>query len=119
MQLLGNCCHSLQGRVWPDLTIVSSKLLLFVGEEKTAKAGLDAAYADVKEKFKDGLSPMYYQGISFIPFVIAAGNEMQFGVLHRHGEVTLSCMLCAAHLQTLPFCQCRIVLTPADKIPAA
>ena len=119
MQLLGNYCHFLQGRVRPDLTIVASKLLLFVGEEKTAKAGLDAAYADVKEKFEDGLSPMYYQGISFIPFMIAAGNEIRFGMLHRHGEVTLSCMLCAAHLQTLPFCQCRIVLTPADEIPAA
>ena len=119
MQLLGNYRPFLQGRVRPDLTIVASKLLLFVGEEKTAKAGLAAAYADVKEKFEDGLSPMYYQGISFIPFMIAAGNEMRFGMLHRHGEVTLSCMLCAAHLQTLSLCKCRVVLTPADQIPAA
>ena len=62
-----------------------------------------AACADFRTKFEDGLSPMYYQGITFIPFLIAAGNEMRFGMLHSIGKVTHSCMLCAAHLRTLPF----------------
>ena len=85
----------------PDLTIVASQLLLFVGEEKTAEAGLEAAYADIEAKFEDGLSPVYYQHITFIPFMIAAGNKMRFGMLHRSGKVMLCCMLCAAHLQAL------------------
>ncbi len=53
----GNYCCLLQGKVRPDLTIVASKLLLFVGEEKTAKAGLAAAYADVKKKFRMACPP--------------------------------------------------------------
>ena len=98
----------------PDLTIVASQLLLFVGEEKTAEAGLEAAYADIEAKFEDGLSPIYYQHITFIPFMIAAGNKMRFGMLHRSGEVTLRCMLCAAHVQALPFCQCCYENRPAE-----
>ena len=79
----------------PDLTIVASQLLLFVGEEKTAEAGLEAAYADIEAKFE-------------------AGNKMRFGMLHRSGEVTLRCMLCAAHVQALPFCQCCYENRPAE-----
>ena len=89
----------------PDLTIVASSLLLFVGEERTGKAGLGAALDDIKNKFKGGLSPMYYQQITFIPFMIAAGNQMRFGMLPCRGEVRPSCMLCAAHLQSWPLCQ--------------
>ena len=74
----------------PDLTIVASQLLLFVGEEKTAEAGLEAAYADIEAKFEDGLSPIYYQHITFIPFMIAA------------------------HVQALPFCQCCYDNRPAE-----
>ena len=88
----------------PDLTIVASSLLLFVGEEKAPKAGLGAAYADIRKKFKEGLSPLYYQNITFIPFMIAAGDQLQFGILHYDGKVTHSCMLCVAHLQAWPPC---------------
>ena len=88
----------------PDLTIVASSLLLFVGEEKAPKAGLDAAYADIRKKFKEGLSPLYYQNISFIPFMIAAGDQLRFGILHHNGQVTHTCMLYVSHLQAWPLC---------------
>ena len=49
-----------------------------------------------------------------IPFMIAGGNKMPFGMLHRSGEVTPCCMLCAAHVQALPFCQCYYENRPAE-----
>ena len=100
----GKQCRCLQGRVRPDLTIVASSLLLFVGEEKAPKAGLGAAFADIRKKFKEGLSPLYYQNITFIPFMIAAGDQLQFGILHHDGKVTHSCLLRLAHLQAWPHC---------------
>lgn len=78
----------------PDLTVVVSKLVLFIGVAKTASAGLQAALADIKASFEDGLSPMYYQHISFLPFIIAAGSQMRFGMIHRCDKVMPSCMLC-------------------------
>ena len=88
----------------PDLTIVASKLLLFVGEEKTAEAGLNAALADIRAKFGDGLSPIFYQEITFIPYIIAAGNRLRFGMLHSSGEVNQWHAVCilSTSFATLP-----------------
>ncbi len=115
----GKQCCCLQGRVRPDLTVVASSLLLFVGEEKAPKAGLGAAYDDIRKKFREGLSPLYYQNITFIPFMIAAGEQLRFGILHHDGKVTHNRMLCAAQLQAWPHCKCRCELTPADHVSAA
>ena len=115
----GKQCRCLQGRRRPDLTVVASSLLLFVGEEKAPQAGLGAACDDIKNKFGEGLSPLYYQSITFIPFMTAAGELVQFGMLHRSGKVTHKCVLCVALFQAWPHCKRRCELTSADHVSAA
>ena len=63
------------------------RLLLFVGGEKAARVGRFAAQQDLVAKLKNGLPPLFYQDIPYMPLYAAAGDEIQFGFLMNNGTV--------------------------------
>lgn len=62
---------------------------MLFGEEKRENL-LDSAMADALLKFRDGLSPIFYGQIPYIPFFTASGNQIQFHILHTDGQVKSS-----------------------------
>ena len=62
-------------------------LVLFIGVERASKAGIHIAEHDMEVAMKQGLPPLYYQDIPYIPAYAAAGDEIQFGLVLANGQV--------------------------------
>lgn len=77
----------LQGLTRPDLIVIIDRLLLFIGEEKASGVTIRKALLDIRTKMSEGLPPLFYQGIPYMPVYAAAGDEIQFGFVLADGEV--------------------------------
>ena len=77
----------------PTLTVSIDGLVLFIGKERASSTRLHIATSrgysvcDIESDMKDGLPPIFYQDIPYIPVYAAAGDEIQFGLLLANGEV--------------------------------
>ena len=60
---------------------------MFAGEEKVGKVGIRKALCDIRSKLGQGLPPLFYQEIPFMPVYAAAGDKIQFGLVLANGEV--------------------------------
>jgi hypothetical protein len=63
------------------------KLLLFIGEEKQQTVGRSASIRDIQRKMQNGLSPLIYGSIPYMPIYAAAEDEIQFGFVQANGQV--------------------------------
>ena len=77
----------LQEMTRPDLTVSINRLLLFVGEERARTEGIHRAVHDIESEMDQGLPPMYYRDIPYMPVYAAAGDEIQFGLVLANGQV--------------------------------
>jgi hypothetical protein len=76
-----------QGSSRPDLIVCVQRLLLFVGEEKQQVVGTSAAVQDIQRKMRNGLSPLFYGNIPYMPVYAAAEDQIQFGFVQANGQV--------------------------------
>ena len=60
---------------------------MFIGEEKVGNVGIHKALGDIRSKLGQGLPPLFYQDIPYMPVYAAAGDEIQFGFVLANGEV--------------------------------
>lgn len=86
------------------------RLLLFVGEEKEAGVGRLAAEQDLVVKLQNGLPPLFYQDIPYMPVYAAAGDEIRFGFVLANGTVRY------LHLKDLCDLHCSISCVPLSSV---
>ena len=98
------------------MILVTAGLLMFYGEEKRENME-DQALNDAIRKFRQGLSPLFYGGIPYLPFYTATGNLVRFHLLLATGLVSghmplaallTTCMLVRKPIPLLLLTDCRL-----------